>query len=163
MIFVAVGTQFSFNRLVQYMDEWIVSDNNTNNETVIAQVSDGDYQAKNIETHPFMDGEQYNKNIREASVFVSHAGMGNIISARELQTPIIVINRQHKLGEHRNDHQLDGLKWMGKLDGVYTASTQEELYAHLNNIEQLKTANTDVVGSERLTNYLADFISSGKR
>ncbi len=163
MIFVAVGTQFSFNRLVQYMDEWVVTDENTNSETVIAQVSDGDYQAKNIETQPFMDGEQYNKNIREASVFVSHAGMGNIISAREQQTPIIVINRQHKLGEHRNDHQADGIKWMGKLDGVYTASTQEELYAHLNHIDQLKTADTTVVGSERLSNYIADFISTGKR
>jgi len=163
MIFVAVGTQFSFNRLIQYMDEWVISDENKNNENVIAQVSDGDYQAKNIETQPFMDGEQYNKNIREASVFVSHAGMGNIISAREQQTPIIVINRQYKLGEHRNDHQADGIKWMGKLDGVYTASTQEELYAHLKHIEQLKTADTNVVGSEQLSNYIADFISTGKR
>ncbi len=163
MIFVAVGTQFSFNRLVQYMDEWVVSDGNTNKETIIAQVSDGDYQARNIETHSFMDGEQYNNNIRKASVFVSHAGMGNIISARELQTPIIVINRQHKLGEHRNDHQADGLKWMGKLAGVYTASTQEELYVHLNNIEKLKKADNNVVGSVQLTNYLADFINTGKR
>ena len=163
MIFVGVGTQFSFNRLIQYMDEWVISDENKNNENVIAQVSDGDYQAKNIETQPFMDGEQYNKNIREASVFVSHAGMGNIISAREQQTPIIVINRQYKLGEHRNDHQADGIKWMGKLDGVYTASTQEELYAHLKHIEQLKTADTNVVGSEQLSNYIADFISTGKR
>lgn len=163
MIFVAVGTQFSFNRLVQYMDKWVISSGNINNESVVAQVSDGDYLAKSIETHSFMDGEQYNKNIREASVFVSHAGMGNIISAREQQTPIIVINRQHKLGEHRNDHQADGIKWMGKLDGVYTASTQEELYAHLNNIDQLKTADTKVVGSEQLTNYIADFISTGKR
>ncbi len=163
MIFVAVGTQFSFNRLVQYMDEWAASDENTNNETVIAQVSNGDYQARNIKTQPFMDGEQYNNNIREASVFVSHAGMGNIISAREQQTPIIVINRQHKLGEHRNDHQADGIKWMGKLDGVYTASNQEELYAHLKHIEQLKTADTNVVGSEQLSDYIANFISTGKR
>jgi len=163
MIFVAVGTQFSFNRLVRYMDDWAGSDNNRNGETVIAQVSDGEYQANNIETQPFMDGEQYNNNIRNASVFVSHAGMGNIISAREQQTPIIVINRQYKLGEHRNDHQADGIKWMGKLEGVYTASTQEELYAHLNNIEQLKPANTSKVGSKQLSNYIADFISSGKR
>ena len=52
---------------------------------------------------------------------------------------------------------------MGKLDGVYTASTQEELYAHLKHIEQLKTADTNVVGSEQLSNYIADFISTGKR
>jgi len=159
MIFVAVGTQFSFDRLIQYMDEWAVSDNNSNKEKVIAQISDGEFKPKNIKFHDFMNGEQYNNNIRDASVFVSHAGMGNIISARELQTPIIVINRQFKLGEHRNDHQADGLKWMGKLDGVYTASTKDELFAHLNTIETLKIADDNHVGSHELSNYIADFIN----
>ncbi len=164
MIFVAVGTQFSFDRLVQYMDEWAISDHNTNNETVIAQISNGEFIPENIQSQAFMQGEEYNNNIREASVFVSHAGMGNIISARELGTPIIVINRQFKLGEHRNDHQADGLKWMGKLDGVYTASTKEELFSHLNQIDQLQIENKgNTVGSPDLTDYIASFINTGKK
>ncbi len=159
MIFVAVGTQFPFDRLIQYMDEWAAN----NDEKVIAQISEGNYKPQHIEWHAFLDGEQYNKNIREASVFVSHAGMGNIISAREQQTPIIVMNRQFKLGEHRNDHQADGIKWMGKLEGVYTASTKEQLLEHLNNIDRLKAASADnPVGSPALTQYLADFINTGK-
>ena len=157
MIFVAVGTQFSFNRLIQYMDEWAAQ----NDEEVIAQISDGDFIPEHIQWQRFLNGEQYNRNIREASVFVSHAGMGNIISAREQQTPIIVLNRQFKLGEHRNDHQADGLKWMGKLDGVYTASTQEELYQHLSHIDQLSLKDTTkVVGNKVLTDYIADFINN---
>ena len=157
MIFVAVGTQFSFNRLIQYMDEWAAQ----NDEEVIAQISDGDFIPEHIQWQRFLDGEQYNKNIREASVFVSHAGMGNIISAREQQTPIIVMNRQFKLGEHRNDHQADGLNWMGKLDGVYTASTQEELNQHLSHIDQLSIKDiTKVVGNKVLTDYIADFINN---
>jgi len=160
MIFVAVGTQFSFDRLIQYMDEWAVSDNNADNETVIAQVSEGKYTPNHIQFHDFMSGEQYNNNIRNASVFVSHAGMGNIISARELGTPIIVMNRQFKLGEHRNDHQADGLQWMGKLDGVYTASTRQELFAHLNQIEKLTPADNRRVGSQELSHFIANFISN---
>jgi len=159
MIFVAVGTQFSFDRLIQYMDDWGNSDNNKNQENVIAQIADGKYLPQHIEYQRFMNGEEYNQNIREASVFVSHAGMGNIISAREQQTPIIVINRQLALGEHRNDHQADGLKWMEKLDGVYTASTQDELYAHLSHINQLKPSKTLQVGNQQLSDYIADFIS----
>jgi len=160
MIFVAVGTQFPFDRLIKTMDDWAAK----HDEQVIAQISGGEYTPEHIQWHRFLDGEQYNKNIREASVFVSHAGMGNIISAREQQTPIIVMNRQYKLGEHRNDHQADGLKWMGKLDGVYTASTQEELFAHLENIDKLTSADPDnKVGSPELSNYLANFIISGKR
>ena len=159
MIFVAVGTQFSFNRLVQYMDEWVVSDKNTDKENVIAQISDGSFLPKNMDYKRFMNGERYNQNIHEASVFVSHAGMGNIISAREQQTPIIVINRQLALGEHRNDHQADGLKWMAKLDGVYTASTQEELYEHLSHIDALKPSNSSRVGNQQLSDYIANFIN----
>ncbi len=156
MIFVAVGTQFSFNRLIQYMDEWAAQ----HDEEVIAQISDGDFIPEHIQWQRFLEGEQYNKNIHEASVFVSHAGMGNIISAREQQTPIIVMNRQFKLGEHRNDHQADGLKWMEKLDGVYIASTQKELNQHLANIDQLALKNSPkTVGNQTLTNYIADFIN----
>ena len=159
MIFVAVGTQFPFNRLVEYMDAWAAE----HNEEVIAQISDGDYNPKNIKWDRFLDGEQYNKNIAEASVFVSHAGMGNIISAREQQTPIIVMNRQFKLGEHRNDHQADGLKWMGKLDGVFTASTKEELNQQLTTIKSSNfsemVCSSTTVGNENLSNYIADLIN----
>ena len=159
MIFVAVGTQFPFNRLIEYMDAWAAE----HQQEVIAQISDGDYIPKNMKWDRFLDGEQYNKNIADASAFVSHAGMGNIISAREQQTPIIVMNRQFKLGEHRNDHQADGLKWMGKLDGVYTASTQEELNQQLDtiigsNFSEM-VCSTRTVGNENLTNYIADFIN----
>ncbi len=159
MIFVAVGTQFPFNRLVEYMDAWAAE----HEQEVIAQISDGDYIPKNIKWERFLDGEQYNKNIAEASIFVSHAGMGNIISAREQQTPIIVMNRQFKLGEHRNDHQADGLKWMRKLDGVFTASTQEELNQQIVTIKASNfsemVCSSRTVGNENLSNYIADLIN----
>lgn len=160
MIFVAVGTQFPFDRLIKTMDEWATH----HDEKVIAQISEGEYLPEKIEWQRFLDGKQYNENIHNASVFVSHAGMGNIISAREQQTPIIVMNRQYKLGEHRNDHQAEGLKWMGKLEGVYTASTQEELFNHLDNIDQLVTTDSkNNVGSPELSNYLTNFIKTGQR
>jgi len=159
MIFVAVGTQFPFNRLIENMDEWAAE----HNEEVIAQISEGDYTPTHMKWERFMDGEQYNKHIAEASVFISHAGMGNIISAREQQTPIIVMNRQFKLGEHRNDHQADGLKWMGKLEGVLTASTKDELFEQIHNIKSSNfsemVCSTTTVGNENLSNYIADLIN----
>lgn len=155
MIFVAVGTQFSFDRLVQYMDDWASS----NEESVVIQIGDGDYVPKHAESHRFMDGEQYNHLIKEATVFVSHAGMGNIISARGNQTPIVVINRQYKLGEHRNDHQAEGLQWMGQLPGVYTASTQEELYAQLEQRNSLSSpGETENENRQKLINFIGDYV-----
>lgn len=159
MIFVAVGTQFPFNRLIEYMDSWA----SEHEEEVIAQISDGSYTPENMKWERFLDGEQYNRNIANATIFVSHAGMGNIISAREQQTPIIVMNRQFTLGEHRNDHQADGLEWMNKMDGVFTASTQEELNKQLNTIKSSNfsemVCSSTSVGNKNLSNYIADLIN----
>ena len=127
MIFVATGTQFPFDRLIRYMDDWA----STHDEEVIAQIGEGSYQPDHIQWQRFIGLDEYNRNIKKADVFISHAGMGNIISAREQGVPIIVMNRQASLGEHRNDHQAEGLKWMGKLSGVYTASTKDALYQYL--------------------------------
>lgn len=155
MIFVAVGTQFSFDRLIQYMDEWAEA----NDEEVVAQIGEGDYEPKHMKWERFLNGDQYNGYIKDASVFVSHAGMGNIISSRQSQTPIVVINRQYELGEHRNNHQADGLLWMGKLPGVYTASTQDELFNQLSLREQLDCPEeSDNQNRAKLVNFLGDYI-----
>lgn len=155
MIFVAVGTQFSFDRLIQYMDQWA----RDNEESVFAQIGEGEYEPQHMQWERFLNGDQYNKNINESSVFVSHAGMGNIISAQENQTPIIVINRQYELGEHRNNHQADGLLWMGKLPGVYTANTQETLYDKLAKRTALEcSVESENQNRQKLVNFLSDYI-----
>jgi len=157
VIFVATGTQFPFDRLIRYMDEWAAD----NAETVFAQLGEGSYLPQNMQWQRFISLDDYNEKIRQASVFISHAGMGNIISARENGTPIIVINRQAALGEHRNDHQAEGLQWMGKLDGVYTVTSQQQLYQQLDQRESLLA--TDVHSESRLdelVNYVDSFISS---
>ena len=155
MIFVAVGTQFSFDRLIKYMDEWA----RDNEEEVFAQIGDGAYTPQHMKWERFLDGAEYNKYIQEASVFVSHAGMGNIISARQQQTPIIVINRQFELGEHRNNHQANGLVWMGKLPGVYTADTQETLYQKIAERQEMSCpAEAANEKRDQLVQFLGDYI-----
>lgn len=155
MIFVAVGTQFSFDRLIQYMDEWA----RDHDEPVFAQIGEGEYEPKHMQWARFLNGDEYNSQIRSATVFVSHAGMGNIISARANQTPIIVINRQFELGEHRNNHQAEGLLWMGKLPGVYTADTQETLYAKLAQRTALDCPEeSDNQNRQKLVRFLGDYI-----
>lgn len=155
MIFVAVGTQFSFDRLIQYMDEWA----SQNDETVFAQIGDGDYIPENMQWERFLNGDQYNQRINEATAFVSHAGMGNIISAREHQTPVIVINRQFELGEHRNNHQADGLVWMSQLPGVYTADTKEALFTQLAKRAELTSpAESGNQKREQLIQFIGDYV-----
>jgi UDP-N-acetylglucosamine transferase subunit ALG13 len=135
MIFVAVGTQFPFDRLIETVDQWLADHPN---ESAFAQIAEGEYHPNRMQWEKFIDSQAYQDKISQASVIVSHAGMGNIITACEQQIPIIVMNRQHKLGEHRNDHQADGLKWMSKLTGVYAAPTQKKLFHWLDQYQSLE-------------------------
>ena len=123
MIFVAVGTQFSFDRLIECVDQWAME----NAVPVHAQIAEGHYIPQHASWDKFMTTDAFNEKLTAAELIISHAGMGNIITALENSKPIIVMNRQFKLGEHRNDHQADGLEWMGKLPGVYTATSCEEM------------------------------------
>ncbi len=153
MIFVAVGTQFPFDRLIKAVDEWV----GEHNETAFAQIADGKYIPEHMQWERFIDSEVYNQKVEQASLVIAHAGMGNIITASEKEVPIIVMNRQYKLGEHRNDHQADGLKWMGKLTGVYTAPTNEALVALL---DQYHTLVKPKFSDNNRRNELIQFIQS---
>ncbi|EIJ36646.1 glycosyltransferase [Thiothrix nivea] len=151
MIFVAVGTQFPFDRLIRYVDEWAAQ----HQAAGIAQIADGAYLPQQLRWERFMATNVFNQHLRAASLIISHAGMGNIITALENRKPIIVMNRQHALGEHRNDHQLDGLEWMGRLPGVYTAATRDALYALLEQQHELTPASTDTyTGRQALTDFI---------
>lgn len=152
MIFVAVGTQFAFDRLVRYVDEW----SQQYDVRGVAQIANGGYLPLQLSWERFMDSDTFNRHLQQAELIISHAGMGNIITALENRKPIIVMNRQHALGEHRNDHQLDGLTWMGQLEGVYTASTQAELLDLLERKDALQAAQTNSSAARRQT--LIDFI-----
>lgn len=156
MIFVAVGTQFAFDRLIRYVDEWAIQ----HNVTGIAQIAGGEYLPQHLQWERFMTTAVFNQHLQAADLIISHAGMGNIITALESRKPIIVMNRQHALGEHRNDHQLDGLAWMSQLPGVYTASTQEELYALLERQQELHVAP---LTADARRQALVDFIDQAIR
>jgi UDP-N-acetylglucosamine transferase subunit ALG13 len=156
VIFVAVGTQFPFDRLIRYVDEWLAE----HQEPGIAQIADGEYQPRHMQWQRFMPALQFNQHLQDASLIISHAGMGNIITALENHKPIIVMNRQHILGEHRNDHQFDGLQWMGELPGVYTATDRETLFALLDKRETLQAATTPPDSRRQM---LADFVDQAIR
>ena len=152
MIFVAVGTQFPFDRLIQCVDEWAMA----NGVAVHAQIAGGEYTPKHASWDRFMTTDAFNEKLTAAELIISHAGMGNIITSLENSKPIIVMNRQHKLGEHRNDHQADGLEWMGKLNGVYTATSCDEMAALLARKDELSGNQTHDLSQRQ---QLVDFIS----
>ncbi|RLJ41433.1 UDP-N-acetylglucosamine transferase subunit ALG13 [Litoreibacter meonggei] len=101
MIFVTVGTQLPFPRLIGHMIEWA----KTHEERVVLQTGDAS-KPLGCEAYRSLSSEQFSTFIERARVVVSHAGIGSIIAAKSVDRPIILVPRHARLGEHRNDHQL---------------------------------------------------------
>lgn len=149
MILLSVGTQLPFDRLVTALDRWAARADETE---IIAQIGPATYQPSHLRSFDFMAHEDFKRLQKEARLMVSHAGMGSIITALELGTPIIIFARDHRLGEHRNGHQMATLQQFRDCPGVYVAETEDQLLSLLDNAASL-------VGAKRLTSGApADFI-----
>lgn len=125
MIFVTIGFQLPFDRLIQAMDNIA---GHLNGVPVVAQVSEqSKYVVKNMTTIGFIPPSEIGSYFAKAEVIVSHAGIGTIISALEIGKPIIVMPRLAKYNEVTTDHQLATIKKFEKNRYIYTAFDENEL------------------------------------
>ena len=134
MIFLTVGTQFPFDRLVKSVEQVIAL--NGFKEEIFAQIGDSSYQPHNFETVPFLEKHLFDKHVREATYIISHAGMGVITAALDNDKPLLVMPRRRRYGEVVNDHQLAIAKRFEQLGHILVAYEPKELPAK---IEKLKS------------------------
>ena len=105
MIFLTVGTQFPFDRLVKSIDR--IFGRNGGEEKIFAQIGNSSYRPCNFEAVPSLEKNLFDKHIREASCIISHAGIGTITMALKHDKPLLVMPRRQRYGEVVNDHQVD--------------------------------------------------------
>ncbi len=63
-------------------------------------------------SYSFLDEKEFLFYIKESDLIISHAGVGTIISAHNLNKNIIIVPRQLKYKEHINDHQMELAKYI---------------------------------------------------
>jgi UDP-N-acetylglucosamine transferase subunit ALG13 len=147
VIFVTVGTQLPFDRLVTAVDRWAGHAEPVNH--VFAQIGPTDLQPRHIEWSAFISPPECQRRMRDADVIVAHAGMGTILSALELGKPLVVMPRRAALGEHRNEHQLATARWLAESRGVGVAFDERELVHKLDAVDRLD-------GGQRISQYAGD-------
>jgi UDP-N-acetylglucosamine transferase subunit ALG13 len=125
MIFLTVGTQFPFDRLVRAIDEAVGQ--NGFEETVFAQIGDSSYRPLNIEVVSSLEKKAFDNYILKASGIISHAGMGTIMMALENHKPLLVMPRLKKYGEAVNDHQVAMARKFEELGHILVAYTESEI------------------------------------
>lgn len=124
MIFVTVGTQLPFDRLIKGLDSHF-GDSFQNN--IHAQIGESRYKPRNFSYEKFHTPLQAENHMKDADLVIAHAGTGSILSALQYQTPIIILPRKAELKEHRNDHQLATANWAKNLGGVFVAETIDQV------------------------------------
>jgi UDP-N-acetylglucosamine transferase subunit ALG13 len=159
MIFVTVGTQMPFDRLIRTVDEWVGLRGRTH---IFAQIGPSNYCPKHIPYKPFISPTEFRKRAESAGLVIAHAGMGSIITALELGKHIIVMPRRRDLGEHRSDHQIATAQRFLEQGRIFVAWNDQEL---LEKLDQLKTFHVterlSAQASPRLVAAIRRFIQTG--
>ncbi len=103
MILVTVGTHHQpFDRLVRAADAHAA----TRGERVVLQRGTSREPAPHCEVHDWLPPDRLEALAREARVVVTHAGPGSIFLALDAGTPVIVVPRDPRRGEHVDGHQI---------------------------------------------------------
>lgn len=125
MIFLTVGTQFPFDRLVKAVDD-LAGEGILAGE-IFAQVGDSTYQPRHFQAVGALDKKAFDGYFRSASAVISHAGMGTITMALDHGKSLLVMPRRKKFQEVVNDHQVGLADRFARLGHLLVARDETEL------------------------------------
>ncbi|MBE0535429.1 MAG: hypothetical protein IH624_07135 [Phycisphaerae bacterium] len=155
MIFVTVGTQFPFDRLIRAVDTALEMDRI--NEEVFAQTGEGLYQPRRFSAAPALDKESFDAHITSATAIISHAGIGSMTMAMASAKPMLVMPRLKKYGEVVNDHQVAIARKFAESGYVLLAEDENDFIKKIVElpgfVPRHRTAKPDLV-SRRVVEFL---------
>ena len=158
MIFLTVGHQIPFDRLVRAVDDWAGATGHTD---IFAQIGIKAYKPQNMVYKDMISPVEFRQKVEEADAVVAHAGTGTILTALEVGTPILVMPRHAKLMETRNDHQVATARRFRDLGKVAVAMDESELPTMLEKLNEFN--NKELLppyASSELINAIKDFIQA---
>jgi UDP-N-acetylglucosamine transferase subunit ALG13 len=132
LIFVTVGGQLPFERLVRAVDAWAGS---RGRDDVFVQTGGGSYRPEHARFEAVLAPTEFRARMNEARAVVAHAGMGTILSALEMGKPLLVLPRRAAFHETRNDHQVETARRFAAQGMLLAAFEESELATLLDRIE----------------------------
>ncbi|WP_299436647.1 glycosyltransferase [uncultured Rhodospira sp.] len=157
MIFVTVGTQLPFDRLVEAVASW---HRHHPDQEVFAQIGRSTLDLP-FDSAQMLTPEDHGRLFDRATVVVSHVGIGTILGCTRQKKPLICMPREFRRGEHRNDHQAATANQLAKKVTLSVARTEAELHALLEqppktHIPELAAAED----SQRISAYLTALLGT---
>ena len=126
-LFVTVGSQLPFDRLVRAVDAWAAASGR--GHEVHGQVGESAAPPQHFGATAELDPVAFRAATESADVIVGHAGTGTIMAALCAGKPVVVLARRESLHETRNDHQVATIERFRHLPGFHGTSSAEEIPA----------------------------------
>ena len=140
MVLVLLGTQNnSFHRLLEEIERNI--SDKTIHEEVIVQAGYTKFKSNKMKIFDLIPSDDLNKLQNDATLIITHGGVGSIISSIEKGKKVISVPRLHKYGEHVNDHQKDIVKSFndkGYIIGISDVSELKDALEKVKSFEPVK-------------------------
>ena len=161
VIFVTVGAQMPFDRLVKTVDHWARANGR---DDVFAQIGQSEYRPSNMQWARFLSPDEFKQKYETAKVIVAHAGTGSLITALQLGKPILIMPRRASLRETRNDHQVATSEQFRRFGSVTVAWDENELIEKLESVDDLRGESRGIEphASKELIKAMREFIDGDR-
>jgi UDP-N-acetylglucosamine transferase subunit ALG13 len=136
VIFVTVGTSFPFDRLIKAIDAAVQQ--GLVREDFFAQIGKGGCAPRGFPFKEILDKKEFDACFAEADAIISHAGMGTISMALEMNKPILVMPRLKKYKELVNNHQLAAARKFTEMGHVLSFYEEQELPVKILELKNFK-------------------------
>ena len=121
MILVTLGTQDkSFKRLIEAIDHQLEA--GLIQDVVVVQAGYTHYTSPRLTIIPYFSQDALDKHRQDASLIITHGGVGSILDALRYHKKVIGVARLKQFKEHINDHQVEILAKFAK-DGYLLYAT----------------------------------------
>ncbi len=156
MILVLLGTQDkSFERLIKQIEK--LKKENIIQEEVIVQAGYTKYKSEYLKIFDFVSNEELNKLVKEASLIITHGGVGSILDGLRKQKTMIVAPRLKQYKEHTNDHQLQIIEKFAEMDYILPLITFTKLKKTLEKAKNFKP-KTYKGNNDKMINLIENYI-----
>ena len=156
MILVLLGTQNnSFHRLLEEVEKNI--NEGTINEEVIVQAGYTKFKSHKMRIIDLISKEQLEQFQEEASLIITHGGVGSIITSIKKGKKVIAVPRMHEYGEHVNNHQVQIVKNFDEQGYIIGIERVEDLKQAIIKSKEFKHKKYQT-NNDKMLKIIEDFI-----